>query len=125
VVNGKIPYYLNMPDKYKITPFEVVNLEDANDALYDIDVIYMTRLQKERFLPPAGVHGMDGVEFFKLNASNINRVKKSAIILHPLPRNEEIAEEIDDDPRAAYHERQVRNGVYVRVALLDYLLYRG
>jgi len=108
------------PDKYKSDKHSVVQLSEANSALGDIDVIYMTRIQKERWASLTG-----GVDFFKLNADNIHRVKSSAIILHPLPRNEEISEEIDDDPRAAYHERQVRNGVYVRVALLDYLLYRG
>jgi len=119
--NDRVRIPMNMPDKYRIQPYEIVDLEDANDALPDMDVIYMTRIQKERsHMAPNG-----GVEFFKLNADNICKVKKTAAILHPLPRNEEIAEEIDDDPRAAYHERQVRNGVYVRVALLDYLLYRG
>lgn len=116
-----VKYPLNMPDQYKIKPYEIVDIEDTNDALPDIDVIYMTRIQKERWnQTPNG-----GVEFFRLDASNIRRVKSTAAILHPLPRNEEISEDIDDDPRAAYHERQVRNGVYVRVALLDYLLYRG
>lgn len=119
--NDRVRVPMNMPEKYRIKPYEIVNIEDANDALPDIDVIYMTRIQKERWhMAPNG-----GVEYFRLDANNINRVKKTAAILHPLPRNEEIAEEIDDDPRAAYHERQVRNGVYVRVALLDYLLYRG
>jgi len=59
----------------------------------------------------------------KITKENIGRVKKNAAILHPLPRNEEISEDIDDDHRADYHERQVRNGLYIRTALLNYLLY--
>jgi aspartate carbamoyltransferase len=119
---GNIRFEMNMPDKYlsDIIRYDRVSIEDANDALPDMDVIYMTRIQKERYDSPGGV-----VEFFRLGPDNIDRVKKTAAILHPLPRNEEIAEEVDDDPRAAYHEKQVRNGLYVRVALLDYLLYRG
>jgi aspartate carbamoyltransferase catalytic subunit len=115
-------YQLGMPEKYNSSEYTEVDVKDVNDILPEIDVIYMTRLQKERFLMTES--GVYDIEFFKLNNANIGKVKDSAIILHPLPRNEEISEEIDDDPRATYHERQVRNGVYVRVALLDYLLYK-
>ena len=95
-----------------------VEICDANDLLPEIDIVYMTRLQRERF---GGVGG--DIDFFKIDKKNIGRVKGNAAILHPLPRNEEISEDIDDDPRADYHERQVRNGLHVRAALLDFLLY--
>lgn len=116
-INGD-KYPMNLPNKYQLKPYETIDISEADEALTEMDVIYMTRIQKERFQST-------GVDFFKLNTSNIDKIKSSAIILHPLPRNEEISEDIDDDPRAIYHERQVINGVYVRVALLDYLLYRG
>jgi aspartate carbamoyltransferase catalytic subunit len=110
---------LSIPEKYlEKIPCRNVEISDANDILPEIDVIYMTRIQKERF---KGV--CDNLDFFKITKENIGRVKKNAAILHPLPRNEEISEDIDDDPRADYHERQVRNGLYIRTALLNYLLY--
>jgi aspartate carbamoyltransferase catalytic subunit len=110
---------LSIPEKYLANiPCKNVEICDANDILPEIDVIYMTRIQKERF---KGVSG--SLDFFKIDKTNINKIKENAAILHPLPRNEEISEDIDDDSRADYHERQVRNGLYIRTALLDYILY--
>ena len=110
---------LSIPEKYlEKIPCKNVEICDANDILPEIDIIYMTRIQKERF---KGV--CEQLDFFKINKENIKYVKENAAILHPLPRNEEISEDIDDDPRADYHERQVRNGLYVRTALLDFLIY--
>ena len=110
---------LSIPEKYlQKIPCKNVEITDANDILPEMDIIYMTRIQKERF---KGV--CENIDFFKITKENIHRVHPNAAILHPLPRNEEISEDIDDDPRADYHERQVRNGLYVRTALLDYLLY--
>lgn len=109
----------NIPEKYLSTvPCKTIDVNDANDILPDMDVVYMTRIQKERFKSVCGK-----IDFFKITKDNINKIKQNSAILHPLPRNEEISEDIDDDPRADYHERQVRNGLYVRTALLDYLLY--
>lgn len=93
--------------------------EAAEDLLPIMDVVYMTRMQTERH----GQHWQQALyKFFCLNADNIKKMKPEATILHPLPRGSEISEDVDDDPRAAYHERQVRNGLYVRVALLKSLL---
>lgn len=114
-------FSLSLPEKYcnKGLNLECIDLDQVDDVLPEIDVFYMTRIQKER-------QSCDGiVDFFRLNKDNICKVKSNAAILHPLPRNEEISEDIDDDPRAAYHDRQVRNGLCIRIALLDYLLYRG
>ena len=110
---------LSIPEKYlEKIPCKNVEICDANDILPEMDIIYMTRIQKERF---KGI--CESIDFFKINKENIKYVKENAAILHPLPRNEEISEDIDDDPRADYHERQVRNGLYIRTALLDYMLY--
>jgi len=109
----------NIPEKYlSEIPCKTVEICDANDLLPEMDVVYMTRIQKERF---KGICG--NIDFFKINKDNISKIKENAAILHPLPRNEEISEDIDDDPRADYHERQVRNGLYIRTALLDFMLY--
>jgi len=109
----------NLQEKYFDDNMTEIDIREANDFLPEVDVVYMTRIQKERFL-------LDGnIDFFKLNKDNIDKIKDNAIILHPLPRNEEISEDIDEDVRAAYHEKQVKNGLYVRIALLDYILYEG
>ncbi|PIU14186.1 aspartate carbamoyltransferase [bacterium (Candidatus Gribaldobacteria) CG08_land_8_20_14_0_20_39_15] len=94
--------------------------EEGNDlkkVAPKVDVIYQTRTQKER-----GTLLEDKTENFCLvNQEVLNLMKKDAIILHPLPRNEEITPEVDEDPRAAYL-RQAENGLYVRMALLKMIL---
>lgn len=77
----------------------------------DIDVMYHTRIQSERF------EGDLGKEEFIINKEVLNKFSENTIVLHPLPRNEEIATDIDDDPRALYF-KQAHNGLYVRMALL-------
>lgn len=82
-----------------------------------MDVIYFTRIQKERFL-------IDGTadSYFKLQKKHLDLLSPNARIMHPLPRNFEISEEIDDDPRAIYQRKQIKNGIYTRVVLLSRLL---
>lgn len=108
-------YYLDLPGYYAAE--KAISQETAKKLLPEMDVVYMTRIQKERFSSDGCV-----IESLKLDKSGIDTMKSKSAILHPLPRNEEIAEEIDDDPRASYHERQVRNGLYIRIALMEYLL---
>lgn len=76
----------------------------------DVDVMYHTRIQSERF------EGDFGREEFIINKEVLDKFSKNTIVLHPLPRNEEISTDIDDDPRAMYFE-QAHNGLYVRMAL--------
>ena len=76
----------------------------------DIDVLYHTRIQQERF------EGDFGKEEFIINKETLSKFSEHTIVLHPLPRTGEIAEEVDDDPRAVYFE-QARNGLYVRMGL--------
>lgn len=124
IYSEKGDHELNLPEKYtKKYNCQKVEIEDVNDILREIDVIYMTRIQKERMSKEYGENC--DIDFFKINKYNISKVNKNSAILHPLPRNEEISEDIDDDPRADYHERQVRNGLYVRTALLDYIIYKN
>lgn len=84
-----------------------------------VDVIYQTRTQKERGELPLEYQKEPG--FYIVNQEVLDLMKKDAIIMHPLPRVDEIAREVDKDPRAAYF-RQAENGLYVRIALLKMLL---
>ncbi len=114
---------LAMPEEYinelvnRKIPFQVFGSLD--DAIGSADVLYMTRIQKERFASPKEYekHKND----FILTKRHLLAMKKKSIIMHPLPRVNEIAPEIDADPRAAYF-RQAQNGLYVRMALLQMLL---
>ncbi len=96
-----------------------VETEDLDAVLPQVDVIYQTRIQKERFSDEASYLALKGV--YRIDASTLARMRKEAIVMHPLPRVDEIAPEVDADPRAAYF-RQARNGLYIRMALLDKLL---
>lgn len=90
-----------------------------NGVIGNLDVIYMTRIQKERFSDPSEYDQLK--HSFELNKKVMQHVKKDAIVMHPLPRVTEISPEIDDDPRAIYFD-QARNGMFVRMALLEKLL---
>lgn len=86
-----------------------------NDIPKDVDVMYHTRIQAERF------EGDFGKEEFIINQEILNQFSEKTIVLHPLPRNEEISEDIDDDPRALYFKQAV-NGLYVRMGLFVQVL---
>jgi aspartate carbamoyltransferase catalytic subunit len=90
---------------------------DMNSAIKDADVVYWTRLQKER-LENSSLMISGG---FTIDKGSLKIMPKTAIIMHPLPRVDEISALIDDDPRAAYFE-QAENGLYIRMALIDDIL---
>ena len=94
---------------------EVRETSDLAAALAASDVLYMTRIQKERFADPAEYEQLKGA--YVLDAALVNQAKPGMIVLHPLPRVDEIKKEVDDLPGAAYF-RQAANGVPVRMALL-------
>jgi aspartate carbamoyltransferase catalytic subunit len=96
-----------------------VETEDLDSVLPEVDVVYMTRIQKERFANAAEYEAVKGI--YRIDNSKLEMMRKYAIVMHPLPRVDEIAPEVDADPRAAYF-RQARNGLHVRMALLDRLL---
>ncbi|MCR4569945.1 MAG: aspartate carbamoyltransferase [Bacteroidales bacterium] len=114
----KLPDYIKQDvcDRMGIRYKEVATMEEV---MPELDVLYMTRVQQERFL--------DQDEFdrvknsFVLDAARLKTAKEKMAILHPLPRVNEILTEVDDDPRAAYF-RQVENGKFVRMALISKLL---
>lgn len=95
------------------------DLQDLDAALAQADVVYQTRIQRERFATPEEARAAEG--HYLIGPESMQRMRDEAILLHPLPRVDEIAPEVDADPRAAYF-RQARNGVYVRMALLHDLL---
>ena len=114
----KVPNYIKeqVLDKKSIPYTEVERLEDVID---DLDVLYMTRVQKERFFNEADYVRLK--DSYVLDLEKLKNAKKDLAILHPLPRVNEIAVEVDDDPRA-WHFRQVKNGMYIRMALIAKLL---
>ena len=114
----RLPEYIRQDvlDKQQIPYEEVVRLEDA---LPKLDILYMTRVQKERFFNEEDYVRMK--DFYVLDQEKLALAPEDMYVLHPLPRVNEIAVEVDDDPRAAYF-RQVQYGVYVRMALILTLL---
>jgi aspartate carbamoyltransferase catalytic subunit len=102
--------------KNKISIVEDTNLEKI---IPQIDVLYVTRIQKERFPDPAEYAKVKGI--YKIDLKTLKSAKNDMIILHPLPRLDEIAAEVDSKPQARYFQ-QVWNGIVVRMALLALVL---
>jgi aspartate carbamoyltransferase catalytic subunit len=92
---------------------------DLDHAMAQADVVYQTRIQRERFVTQAEFDAVRGI--YVIGPEQLGHLGPDSIILHPLPRVDEIAPEVDADPRAAYF-RQAHNGVFVRMALLAELL---
>ena len=99
----------------KTKQVKFVETDNMNQALKDADVVYWTRLQKERLT------NQKTVSNYSISKESLKIIPAKAIIMHPLPRVDEIAPEVDADPRAAYF-RQAGNGLYIRMALIDQLL---
>ena len=114
----RLPEYMRREvcDKYGIDYREVSTMEEV---MPELDVLYMTRVQKERFLDEEEFNRVK--DSFVLDPQKLMTAKKDMIILHPLPRVNEITQAVDADPRAAYF-RQVENGKFVRMALIYTLL---
>lgn len=114
----RLPGYIrhDVLDKNEVPYEEVVRLEDA---LPKLDLLYMTRVQKERFFNEEDYVRMK--DFYILDAAKMKLAPEDMYVLHPLPRVNEIATEVDKDPRAAYF-KQMQYGVYVRMALILTLL---
>ncbi|MBP7347536.1 MAG: aspartate carbamoyltransferase [Butyrivibrio sp.] len=113
----RVPDYITeMLSAKGISYEEVIRLEDVMSRL---DLLYMTRVQKERFFNEEDYIRLKG--FYVLDRAKMQLAKKSMYVLHPLPRVNEISVDIDNDPRAAYF-RQVQYGLYVRMALILTLL---
>ena len=113
----RIPDYIIEMLKEKNIPYkEVIKLEDCIDQL---DLLYMTRVQRERFFNEEDYVRLK--DFYILDKEKMKLAREDMLVLHPLPRVNEIAVEVDEDPRAVYF-KQVQYGVYVRMALILTLL---
>lgn len=113
----RVPDYITDMLKEKNIPYEeVIRLEDV---MPELDFLYMTRVQKERFFNEEDYVRLK--DFYILDKAKLSLAKENMLVLHPLPRVNEISVEVDDDPRAAYF-KQAQYGVYVRMALILTLL---
>ncbi len=98
----------------------ITGSDNLEEVLPETDVLYMTRVQKERFSDPLSYERLK--DRFRVTSATMKKLKKTAILMHPLPRVTEIATDVDRDPRAVYFCEQIKNGLYVRMALLSLLL---
>ncbi len=114
----RIPSYIR-EDVLTANGIPFTEMERLEDAMADLDILYMTRVQRERFFNEEDYVRLK--DFYILTKSKMALAKKDMLVLHPLPRVNEISVEVDDDPRAAYF-RQAQYGVYVRMALILTLL---
>ena len=117
------PDELKMPKEYKAfldsKGIKYEETDSLEEHLNDCDILYMTRVQQERFTDPMEYERVKDV--YRLTASMLDNVKPGMKILHPLPRITEIDQDVDDTPYA-YYFKQAENGLYVRMAIISYLL---
>ncbi len=121
------PKELSVPDYIKTDVLEKSSssyreVETMEEAMPELDILYMTRIQRERFFSEDEY--LKHKDAFILDLSKLENAKENLTIMHPLPRVNEIATEVDDDPRAKYFE-QALNGKYIRMALIKTLLEWG
>ncbi len=114
----KIPDYIK-EEKLKKNNIEFIETQDIEEYIDKLDVLYMTRVQRERFFNEADYIRLK--DYYILTLDKLENAKKDLAILHPLPRVNEIAKEVDNDPRACYF-KQVEYGRYIRMALILKLL---
>ena len=125
-----IKFVLISPDELRVPSYirddsliknrvEFKEVERLEDVIGELDILYMTRVQRERFFNEEDYIRMK--DFYILNKQKMKLAKDDMLVLHPLPRVNEISVEVDDDPRAVYF-KQVQYGVYVRMALILTLL---
>ncbi len=117
------PPELRMPEEYKQflrdKGLEYTETTEIGDAINEADIVYMTRVQRERFTDPMEYERVKNV--YVLKNSMLDNTKDNMRILHPLPRVGEIAYDVDQNPKA-YYFNQTENGVYTRMAIISYLL---
>lgn len=114
----RIPGYIR-EDVLDVNHIPYKEVERLEDAITDLDLLYMTRVQRERFFNEEDYIRMK--DFYILDKAKMKLAPNDMLVLHPLPRVNEISTEVDDDPRAVYF-KQARYGVYVRMALILTLL---
>lgn len=117
----QVPDYI-ISDVLEPSVAEYILVEDLEDVMPTLDVLYMTRIQRERFFSEEEY--LKHKDAFILDLQKLENAKKDLTIMHPLPRVNEISTDVDDDPRAKYFE-QALNGKYIRMALIMTLLKWG
>lgn len=117
----QVPDYI-ISDVLEPSGAEYILVEDLEDVIPTLDVLYMTRIQRERFFSEEEY--LKHKDAFILDLQKLDNAKKDLTIMHPLPRVNEISTDVDDDPRAKYFE-QALNGKYIRMALIMTLLKWG
>jgi aspartate carbamoyltransferase catalytic subunit len=120
-----VNYYLISPRELAIPDYMLAYLKKQNQkyievtslesTLPQLDILYMTRIQRERFKDPAAYERLKNV--YVLNRRKLQAARKDCLVMHPLPRLDEISRDVDDDPRAVYFD-QARYGMFIRMALL-------
>ena len=113
----RIPDYIT--DELKEAGIEYEEVIKLEDSIGELDILYMTRVQRERFFNEEDYVRLK--DFYILTAEKLQLAREDMLVLHPLPRVNEISVEVDDDPRACYF-KQAQYGVYVRMALIMTLL---
>jgi aspartate carbamoyltransferase catalytic subunit len=112
-----------MPKEYKefldAKGIEYIETTSLDEYLNETDILYMTRVQQERFTDPMEYEKVKDV--YRLEASMLENVRENMKILHPLPRVNEIDQDVDET-KFAYYFKQAENGLYVRMAIISYLL---
>ena len=114
----RVPEYIR-EDVLKANNIEFVEMDSLDEAMPSLDILYMTRVQKERFFNEEDYIRLK--DCYILDKNKMKLAKEDMYVLHPLPRVNEISVEVDNDPRAAYF-KQAQYGVYVRMALIMTLL---
>ena len=114
----KIPEYIK-EEQLKKNNIEYIETKDIEEHIDKLDILYMTRVQRERFESEEEYLRLK--DYYILNNEKLKKAKSNLVILHPLPRVNEIDVEVDDDPRACYF-KQVEYGRYIRMALILKLL---
>ena len=114
----KLPDYVKT-DVLEKNHMEYVETNDMEEYMPELDILYMTRVQQERFFNEEDYIRLK--DYYILNEEKLENAKKDLCIMHPLPRVNEIAVEVDDDPRACYF-KQAKYGKFIRMALILKLL---
>jgi aspartate carbamoyltransferase catalytic subunit len=114
----KVPEYVRKEVTAK-TGAAFKETEDLNEVMPELDILYMTRVQRERFFNEEDYIRLK--DSYILDAEKLRRAREDMMVLHPLPRVNEIAADVDEDPRALYF-KQAKNGMYIRMALIMALL---
>jgi len=129
-VYEEIEFYLISPEELRVPSYVIRDIESGNGCTYvetntlggaidRLDILYMTRVQKERFFNEEDYIRLK--DSYILDAMKMRPARPDMIVMHPLPRVNEISTEVDSDPRAVYF-KQAKNGMYLRMALISALL---